>query len=179
MKRICISVYLLILFFGFGSVAVKINVQEVADTANNNQENISEELEELAELENILLVGNPGVGKSTIINSIFGEVRAIAGTNPGTGITTIQEGYNFKNRILIDTPGLADVKKRAKSAKEIENALKRGGKYRIIFVIELSAGRIRDEDISTITTVMDAINIPNVKYNVLFNKVTKRELIEI
>ena len=101
MKRACTSICLLVLFFGFGSVAVKINGQEVPDAANNNQENVSEELEELAELENILLVGNPGVGKSTLINSIFGEVRAIAGVNPGTGITTIQEGYNYKNRILI------------------------------------------------------------------------------
>lgn len=81
MKRACTSICLLVLFFGFGSVAVKINGQEVPDAANNNQENVSEGLEELAELENILLVGNPGVGKSTLSKPTLVFLQNFIGKN--------------------------------------------------------------------------------------------------
>lgn len=131
------------------------------------------------EKEYFLFVGEPGVGKSTIINSLMKQKVASAGICAGTGLTKIHQKYPHGNRIYIDTPGLFDVAIKKQAAKEIENSLKYNGKYRIFFIIELIAGRVKDDDIRTITTIMDAINIPNVKYNVLINKVTGKEFNEI
>ena len=69
--------------------------------------------------------------------------------------------------------GLADVKLGKEAAKEISKSLKNDGRFKLIFVVTLEAGRIRPEDVTTINLVLDAINHP-VEYGVIVNKVNRK-----
>ena len=53
----------------------------------------------------IIAVGNPGSGKSTILNSLAGEVLFKAGVNIGQGLTFQLDEAENKNGHFLDTPG--------------------------------------------------------------------------
>lgn len=125
--------------------------------------------------EYFMFIGNPGVGKSAIINSLIGKVVAQSGISPGAGLTKFFSSYAHNGKQYFDTPGLADIELREKAAVEIESALKKDGNYRLFFVITLEALRVKPEDITTINTVMAAIKTPDKKFNVIINKVNKKE----
>lgn len=125
--------------------------------------------------EYVLFVGNPGVGKSTLINSLVGKEVTASGISAGTGLTKSFQHCLHEGRLYIDTPGLADTKISNLSAREIEKALKLNGPYRIFFVITLNAGKVRDEDIKTINKVMNAINQKGKSFNVIVNQITTKE----
>jgi GTPase Era involved in 16S rRNA processing len=129
--------------------------------------------------EYFLLVGNPGTGKSTLINSLIGKEVAHAGLSlTGSGITKKMQVFEHNNRIYIDTPGLDEdsVQERLDAAKEIEKALKFAGSYRIFFVFTLEAGRIKPADVATLNLVMNAIGKQDKKYNIIVNKLEKKLL---
>ena len=91
--------------------------------------------------EYVLFVGNPGGGKSTLLNSLLGKLHFKSGVSFGQGLTTlfdssVQDGVTF-----CDTPGLLDTALRQQAAEEITKALKQDGVYRIFFVVTLEAGR--------------------------------------
>ena len=123
-----------------------------------------------------LFAGNPGSGKSTIINSLL--KKKLAGIEASSGKL---EFYSdpIEDRGYIETPGLDDIKNRAQAAKEIEKALKQDGKYRIFFVIDSNGLKTRPADLDTIKTILNAINLPNIEYNIIVNKLTIEELSEV
>lgn len=125
--------------------------------------------------EKILFIGNPGVGKSTLINGLVGQKVATAGVKIGSGLTEFFHEYESGGISYLDTPGLEDIEMRKQAAREIEKALKQNGTYRIFFVFTLEAGRIKPADITTIDLVMDAINIARKEFNILINKLNKQE----
>jgi tRNA modification GTPase len=58
----------------------------------------------------IVIAGRPNVGKSTLMNALLGQDRAIVSNTPGTTRDTIEEGYML-NGIplrLVDTAGLRE-----------------------------------------------------------------------
>ena len=122
-----------------------------------------------------LFLGNPGAGKSTIINSLLKQKLAQAGSSIGEGLTKKFALYPHENITYVDTPGLDDIRNRAEAAKEIEKALKQNGKYRIFFIVKLDSLRVKKADLDTIETVLDAITCPNIEFNILVNQLTKRD----
>jgi predicted GTPase len=126
----------------------------------------------------VVFCGNPGVGKSSLCNSIFQLPRFTSGISIGHGLTTGKQEYICDGRKYMDTPGLSDIDLRRQAGAAIEQALKENNNYKIIFVATLEAGRIKPDDLVTINTVCDAINAP-FNYGIIFNKVTKAVMREL
>jgi len=120
---------------------------------------------------NILFVGNPGTGKSTMLNCILGKAMFKSGNSfNGSGITTmlqliVHQGVNY-----LDTPGLDDDELKQKCADEINCALKKSGIYYICFVVTLEAGRVRPADKATIKLVLESAPQIQSNYSIIINK---------
>ncbi len=58
----------------------------------------------------IVIIGRPNVGKSSIMNHLLGEDRAIVTPIPGTTRDTLEEGLNLQGHLvkIIDTAGVRD-----------------------------------------------------------------------
>jgi len=123
-----------------------------------------------------LFLGNPGVGKSTLLNAILKKPVFESGPCVGGGLTqVVKTVQNEEDGVYyVDSPGLQDVKNGVKAAKEIEEALKQDGEYRLVFVLTLEEGRLRPDDISSVSTIVEAIQVGQaVPYSIIINKVDK------
>merc|ERR1711916_374522 len=130
--------------------------------------------------QHVLLVGNPGTGKSTIVNGIVGRVVFRSGFSAGTGMTTCMQTVEHEGVIYSDTPGLDDVNTRETAGREIATALRQNGTYRLIFVVTLEAGRVRSADIATMKIVLDAIDLPTeVPFGIIINKLSKKAMTKL
>merc|ERR1719453_2017297 len=64
---------------------------------------------------------------------------------------------------------------REKAAKAIKEAMQKGGKYKIFFVITLEGGRVRPADVATMRMVLDACpDIGFNQYSVIVNKLNPK-----
>jgi len=68
----------------------------------------SEETEEMNALPKFAIIGQPNVGKSSLLNALVGQERTIVSDIPGTTRDTIHTHYNLfqKEFVLIDTAGI-------------------------------------------------------------------------
>ena len=129
-----------------------------------------------------IFCGNPGSGKSALLNSFFGELKFKSGVSFGKGLTTIlqiETDPNNKNQKWADTPGLSDLNLRKEAAKEISRSLRLGGKFRIVFICLLDAGRLRQDDVTTMKLVIEAASLSGNQYAIILNKVpliTKKKI---
>ena len=120
-----------------------------------------------------LFIGNPGVGKSTLINCLAQKLLFKSGVSIGPGMTTQLQKEKHGGIVYMDTPGLSDVKLRKAAAEAITEALKQNGMYQIFFVVTLESGRVRSEDLTTIKIVLE--NAKDItQYSVIVNKLTKK-----
>ncbi|HYF31319.1 MAG TPA: ribosome biogenesis GTPase Der [Chitinophagaceae bacterium] len=78
-----------------------------------------QENEEEKELPKIAIIGQPNVGKSSLLNALTGEERTIVSEIAGTTRDTIHTRYNLyqKEFILIDTAG---IRRKAKVHEDLE-----------------------------------------------------------
>lgn len=82
-------------------------------------ENVSAPSNAISELPKFAIIGQPNVGKSSLLNALIGEERTIVSEIPGTTRDTIHTHYNLfqKEFILIDTAG---IRKKSKVEEDLE-----------------------------------------------------------
>ena len=120
---------------------------------------------------NVLFIGNPGVGKSTLLNGLIGAREFKAGVSISSGLTSVLHAVKRDDVVYMDTPGLDDVDKRKQAASEIEKALKQGGDFRVCFVVTTTSGRIHPSDVATIQLVAEAVEV-KFSFSIIVNKVS-------
>jgi GTP-binding protein len=79
----------------------------------------SQETQEIAALPKFAIIGQPNVGKSSLLNALIGEERTIVSEIAGTTRDSIHTHYNLfqKEFILIDTAG---IRRKAKVHEDLE-----------------------------------------------------------
>lgn len=79
----------------------------------------SEETQEVAALPKIAIIGQPNVGKSSLLNALIGQERTIVSDIAGTTRDTIHTHYKMyqKEFVLIDTAG---IRRKAKVHEDLE-----------------------------------------------------------
>src|SRR5476651_1622970 len=117
---------------------------------------------------NTVIAGRPNAGKSTLLNALLNEERAIVSPTPGTTRDTIEEvlninGINFR---LIDTAGIRDA----------TDAIEQMGVERTMEKISQSALLVYVFDAAEITTEelngdIESLQRPNVPMLLVANKI--------
>jgi len=69
--------------------------------------------------QHVLFIGNPGTGKSTLVNGIVGRVVFKSGVSFGSGMTAHMQSVTHEGVIYSETPGLDDVEAREAAGREI------------------------------------------------------------
>ena len=78
----------------------------------------------------------------------------------------------------MDTPGLSDVEMRQNASEEITKALRAGGRYKVVFVVNTESGRIRPDDVAMVKLVLESA--PEITdYGLIFNKISKNLMKQI
>lgn len=128
----------------------------------------------------VVFAGNPGVGKSTILNAFMGKNAFASGVAIGEGLTTALQTCETERCYLSDTPGLDDIARREQAASEIASALGSHRRIHLIFVCTLESGRVKPADLATIRIVLKGIDDVGVdaslKYSVIINKCSESVL---
>jgi len=89
------------------SAAHGVEIGELLDRLAELLPETPEEREE-ADVIKVAIVGRPNVGKSSLLNALLGEERAIVAATPGTTRDSIDTPYEWGDRrfVLIDTAGI-------------------------------------------------------------------------
>jgi tRNA U34 5-carboxymethylaminomethyl modifying GTPase MnmE/TrmE len=124
--------------------------------------------------ENRLFLGNPGTGKSTLINCLIGNRVFQSGVSWGDGLTRDFQRFESDGIVYMDTPGLADKSIIEQAARAITTALKQSGSYKLFFMVRLQSGRVVSEDLSTIESVLDSIDLQDVAFSVIINNISNK-----
>ena len=129
--------------------------------------------EDPKELVKIIAIGNPGAGKSALLNSLGGQLLFESGVNIGRGKTyRLDERKNERGHFL-DTPGLADEELRKAAGKAISEGLRMGGQFKVLFFVTEQSGRVLLQDATTIQLIHDAAPEIGDEYGIIVNMVSK------
>ena len=112
----------------------------------------------LIQPENIVIIGRPNVGKSSLINNILGKDRVLVHHEPGTTRDPVSEFISMKGipLQLIDTAGLRETNNIIeKKSIEITNELML--KVNTVILVFDSACQIKKEDISIVKSLCSGL----------------------
>ena len=127
-----------------------------------------------------IIIGNPGRGKSTILNNLAGEPLFESGPSPGEGLTKdFEKRQNKKGETFIDTPGFSDRNLKPTAAKAILKALRQSGDLKVIFVVCLEEDIVDEEDILTMKFALAAAPDIGMNYGIIVNMVSEDSLEEL
>ena len=91
----------------------------------------------------LAILGRPNVGKSTLVNSLLGQERVIAGSTPGLTRDAIMVEWSWKNRPvqLVDTAGIRKITQRSTEIEDMSvQDANRAMKVADVAVLVLDAG---------------------------------------
>ena len=126
----------------------------------------------------IVFVGNPGSGKSTILNSCVG--RIISSSGPAISFVHKRKFHSHRigNVVYSDTPGLDDVRYKKYNAEVLSGIITRHNSLKLILVIVLEAGRVRCSDLCMMKLILDSIQKQGIdtsfKYSLIINRLGGR-----
>jgi len=108
----------------------------------------------------VAIVGRPNVGKSSLLNRLTGEERAIVSEVAGTTRDTIDSTVEFKGRkyVLVDTAG---VRRRARVTKAeeklmVDRALKAVRRSQVVLLLTDAGEGVTEQDVQLAELVRDA-----------------------
>ena len=122
----------------------------------------------------IIAIGNPGSGKSSILNAFAGQLLFQSGVSVGSGLTTQLESRESNGKTYIDTPGLADYVNRKAAGEALSKVFLQGGRMKILFILTQQSGRIVLQDIATMKLILESVPEIGRNYGVFVNKVPEQ-----
>lgn len=127
---------------------------------------------------NVVIVGKPNVGKSSLLNALLKEQRAIVTEVPGTTRDVIEEYINLDGVPIkiIDTAGIRETEDIVEKIGVEKSKEKIAEADLIIFMIDLSR-ELDDEDKEIMDYIRDKKYIVLLNKSDLENKVVKEDLI--
>ena len=104
----------------------------------------------------VALVGRPNMGKSTLLNTLLGENRAIVTDIPGTTRDTLEEGMNLDGILLrlVDTAGIREAQDPVE-AIGVERALKAARQSDLVLFLLEGAAEATKEDQEIFQAIQD------------------------
>jgi tRNA modification GTPase len=117
---------------------------------------------------NVAIIGKPNTGKSTLLNSLLNEYRAIVSEIPGTTRDTIEEIINIDGILfrLIDTAGIRKHSTDLIETAGIERSLSKMKQADIV----LYMFDVLETDISDLRLQISDLNSRNINYLLVGNK---------
>jgi len=127
---------------------------------------------------NISILGHPNVGKSSILNKLIGEEKAIVTDEEGTTRDIVEASINLDGTILnfIDTAGIRETTNKAEQIG-VEKSIKQIDQSDLIIIVLAANERLNEKDIELLEQTKNKKRIIVINKNDLELKINK-ELLE-